>query len=411
MKIIRLDVEAFKRIKAVSIKPDGSLVVVGGKNAAGKSSTLDAIEAVLGGGKRAPSDPIKHGTKKARIVLETEELVVTRTFTAKGSQLEVKAKDGGKVASPQKMLDGLVGPVSFDPLGFARMKAVDQAATLRQIVGLDFTAEDEKRQNAYDQRTDVGRELRRLQGALDKLPDPPANTPKEPVSTSELAAELERRREANTANTKRRAELDALRAKAIALKENIAALEKELEEQRADFAALNEKGKVLGAEVKELVDEDLEELRQRIASADDINAAVRSRQDRDKMQADLDTQIAESERLTQYISQVDETKADVAAQAKYPIEGLALTDDGVTLDGVPFEQASQAQRLRTSVAIGLALNPELKVLLVRDGSLLDEDSLRLVAEMADAAGGQVWLERVSMDGAGCSVVIEDGEVA
>jgi len=85
-----------------------------------------------------------------------------------------------------------------------------------------------------------------------------------------------------------------------------------------------------------------------------------------------------------------------------------LDDPGVTLDGVPFEQASSAEQLRCSVAMGLALNPKLRVLLIRDGSLLDEDSLRMVAEMADAQGAQVWLERVGDGVAG--VLIEDGEV-
>jgi len=35
--------------------------------------------------------------------------------------------------------------------------------------------------------------------------------------------------------------------------------------------------------------------------------------------------------------------------------------------------------------------------------------MRLVAEMAEAAGGQVWLERVG-EGDECSIVIEDGMV-
>jgi hypothetical protein len=82
----------------------------------------------------------------------------------------------------------------------------------------------------------------------------------------------------------------------------------------------------------------------------------------------------------------------------------------VTLNGLPLEQASSAEQLRASVAIGLAMHPKLKVLLVRDGSLLDEQSLAMVAKMAEQAGGQVWLERVSK-GAECSLVIEDGMVA
>jgi hypothetical protein len=91
------------------------------------------------------------------------------------------------------------------------------------------------------------------------------------------------------------------------------------------------------------------------------------------------------------------------------VPGLALGESGPTFNGVPLSQASGAERLRVSVAIGLALNPRLRVLLVRDASLLDENSLRLVAEMAQDAGAQVWLERVG-DGDPGAVIIADGQV-
>ena len=71
--------------------------------------------------------------------------------------------------------------------------------------------------------------------------------------------------------------------------------------------------------------------------------------------------------------------------------------------------AEVAEQLRVSAAMGLAMNPTVKVLLIRDGSLLDDDSMKMLAEMADAAGGQVILERVGK-GAECSVIIEDGMV-
>lgn len=48
--------------------------------------------------------------------------------------------------------------------------------------------------------------------------------------------------------------------------------------------------------------------------------------------------------------------------------------------------------------------------LIRDGSLLDEDSMKIVQDMAEAAGAQVWIEVVSTDRGRCSVIIEDGEV-
>jgi hypothetical protein len=93
------------------------------------------------------------------------------------------------------------------------------------------------------------------------------------------------------------------------------------------------------------------------------------------------------------------------------VPGLGLSDDGVTFGGLPFAQASSSEQLRVSVAIGLALNPKLKVLLIRNGNMLDDDSLKAVAAQAEEAGAQVWCEWVTSNPEGVSVMIEDGRVA
>lgn len=408
--ITKLEVEGFKRIVAVSITPDGNAVVLGGANGAGKSSTLDAIEAALGGGKHAPSEPIQRGKKTARIVLETESLKVTRSFTAKGSKLEVTSKDGAKFPSPQAMLDELVGKLSFDPLSFARMKGPEQAEQLRRTLGLDFSKEDAARKEAFDKRTDINREVKRLQGALDKLPAPSGKAPDTEASVTELAAELERRQTINAGHDKEREELERMRQRALATKADIERIEAELATARALFEELNTSGKALAEKVRGHVWADVDEVRAQIASAEETNRTVRAKSERARLEAEWQAGVDEAERLTQYIAQVDQVKADGIAAAKLPIPGLAFTDDGITLDGIPFDQASHAQRLRTSIAIGLAANPELKVLLVRDGAYLDADGLKLVAQMAEEAGAQVWVEVVG-DREGVTVVIEDGEVA
>ena len=115
-----------------------------------------------------------------------------------------------------------------------------------------------------------------------------------------------------------------------------------------------------------------------------------------------------SESLTEEIDRIDSEKARAIRDAKYPIEGLGFDVNGVTLNGIPFSQSSSAQQLKVSVAIGLALNPSLRVLLIRDGSLLDEKSLAMLGQMAEKAGAQVWVERVGVDDH-TSVVIEDGQ--
>ena len=114
--------------------------------------------------------------------------------------------------------------------------------------------------------------------------------------------------------------------------------------------------------------------------------------------------------LTKQLELLDEEKRTLIAGAKFPVDGMGFGDEGITLNGLPLEQASSAEQLRASFAMCAALNPELRVALIRDGSLLDDDSFALIEEMALADDMQVWVEVVGKAGE-CSVLIEDGEAS
>jgi len=140
-----------------------------------------------------------------------------------------------------------------------------------------------------------------------------------------------------------------------------------------------------------------------------VNARVRANARRAELAAELARRQAQADDLTAKIAEADTAKVAMLRNAEFPLEGLSLGDDGVTLHGIPFEQASSAEQLRASIAIGAALNPKLAVMLVRDGALLDQSSLAMLAEMADAAGIQLLVERVG-EGDRMGVVIEDGAI-
>lgn len=114
--------------------------------------------------------------------------------------------------------------------------------------------------------------------------------------------------------------------------------------------------------------------------------------------------------MTKNLSDIDKAKQDKLANAKLPIEDLSFDESGVYYKGIPFKQASSAEALRVSVAMGIAMNPELKILLIRDGSLLDNDNLKAISEMAFDSGHQIWLEKVSENDEECSIIISDGSV-
>lgn len=416
MKIIELKSENVKRLQAVEIKPDGNLVVIGGKNGAGKSSVLDSIQWALGGEPDAKM-PVRRGEDKARIVADLGDLVVTRTITAAGGgSLVVKNADGVTQTSPQAILDKLVGRLTFDPLEFARQKPKQQAETLRALVGLDFAAQDQQREQIFTERTVVNRDVASLKARLAAMPRH-VGVGETEQSTGEIMAAQAKGIAINSNNcTARRVAVEA-QDKLISARNLLA----DLERQAAELAQEIEKGreKVTSCEasvkshqetVAKLKDVNVAGYQEKLAEVEQNNAKVRGNKAREAIVTEYKQKSQEADKLTSMLEKMDAEKRSKINTAKYPIEALAFdTAGGVTLGGIPFEQCSSAEQLRVSVAIGLALNPSLRVLLIRDGSLLDPDGLKLIADMAAKADGQIWIERVGKGGE-VSVIIEDGMV-
>jgi DNA repair exonuclease SbcCD ATPase subunit len=413
VKIVQLKAENVKRLKAVEITPDGNLVVVAGRNAQGKSSVLDSIEYALAGKRSLPGVPVRSGERKANIEIHLDgetPLIVKRSITPDGGgQLTITSPDGTKATSPQTLLDKLCGQIAFDPLAFSRMDPRKQAETLRGLVGLDFSALDAEARRVYDERTSVNREARSLQARIAGMACDPA-IPDEEVSVADLIVEMKRRQEVNSLNREERDKVRAANGQVERIKFEIASMEEQLKVLRDQLVKAETLASRQAIIAETLQDEDVAEIEAQIKGAEMCNRAVREKQARRQVEAEHAAKATAADALTARLEEIAAEKGRLLASAKWPVPGLGFSDTGVTYNSLPFEQASGAEQLRVSVAIGAALNPSLRVLLVRDGSLLDQDSLTLLAQLAAQYDAQVWLEMVSggMPGA---IVIEDGEVS
>lgn len=409
MRIVSLEISNVKRLSAVRIVPKSSTVVLAGKNGAGKTSCLDAIEMVLAGGKTIPPEPMRRGARKGYIVADLGELVVERTFSAKGSSLTVRNKDGVAQSSPQEILNGLVGKVCLDPLVFARALPRDQDKILKELVGLDFSKDDAERQVQYDERTRLKRKLRDDEALYNAMPEHPSVGDKE-IDVAAVVAERDAMREHNHNLQQATQAVERQEAELQRIDAHIAQLEAQLKAAREKHAtetgALNDLRSKLFAlgEPK-----DTAELDTKIQSAAETNAKVRANQARDaaaKKLRDLEVQI---DKATAAIDAIDARKAAKLAAVEFPVPGLGFDESGPLLNGVPLEQASQAEKVKLSCAIGLKMNPALKVVIIREGVFLDDDSMAFLEELAEKHDAQVWIELVKTDNPS-AIIIEDGAV-
>jgi energy-coupling factor transporter ATP-binding protein EcfA2 len=422
MKIISLQAENFKKLHAIEITPDGNFVQITGKNGQGKSSTLDAIWVALAGIGVAPKEPIRKGAQSAKIRLDLGEIVVTRHFKRADAgefttQLTVESADGARFPSPQRMLDGLLGALSFDPLAFSRMDGKQQFDALRKFVpGVDFDAIDRAQAGDYQRRTDINRRMKDAKAAADniRVADKP---PVEQTDESALVAKLKEAGDHNADVTMRRAnrekmaeQIEAEQGKLANLVETIRVMQLQADQLGK---SIEERTIKLGTapELPALIDtaavaEELNVARTNNRLYATWTAHTKNRVDLLALAKKLEQESAD---LTAAMAQRLKDKQAAIAAASLPIQGISFGEGTVLLNDVPFDQASDAEKLRASVEMAMAANPKLRVIRIRDGSLLDEEGLKLVAEMADKRNCQVWLERV--DGSGkVGIVLENGAI-
>lgn len=407
--ILRLDISNVKGITAFCVEPDGNTIIIAGPNGAGKSSALDAIEMALGGKGHVCSKPLHDGTTKGYVIVDTEEWTAKRTFTEKDSYIEVTTKEGYKIPRAQEFLDKAVGGPCLDPLEFTKMKPDKQRAVLMELLGLDFTALDAEAKRVSEERTFIGRERDSLKKQGEAIPLDPS-VPKEEISVASLMSQL---REAEAKNRENAGKRDHARRSAEAelqAKRDLERIEQEREQAIATLKELTTKAEAARVALNDIEDVDTEPISKQIEQADEINAKVRDQNKRRELGKQYKDKNAEYEARTTRLQEIAKTKEQMISDAKFPVAGVTFGEDGIMLNGIPFDQASSAEQLKVATAMALASNPDLRVILIRDGSLLDEQSLKAMQDMAAEKDAQVWIERVG-EGPEASIIIRDGTVA
>lgn len=419
-RIVEFQAENIKKLKVVVIKPTGPLVQLTGGNGEGKTSVLDSILYALAGTEDLPSQPIRRGADKGAILIDLGDYKVLRKFTPSGNVLIVEGKNGARFQKPQQMLDAMFGNLSFDPLAFTRMKPKDQGDQLRSLVQLDVdpNAIDTLNREDYETRTGVNREVKRLEAQIAGI-SVVGELPADPIDVTGLIAELE---QAGTKNAQisssivvRTGVLNRIvqyRADAQELLDKAARLRLEADQEEAkakakyDAADADEK-QIAATPIAQPID--TQELREQIENARATNAQISKRTEKETLQAALAEQTKRAESLTEAIKGREAEKAQAIAKANMPVEGLGFENGEVMYNGLPFNQASGAEQLRVSCAIAMASNPEVRIIRITDGSLLDDKSLEIIKKMAIARDYQIWIERVDTSGK-IGIVMEDGEV-
>lgn len=400
VKINTLEFENVKRIKAVQLAPaKNGLTVIGGDNAQGKTSVLDAIAWALGGNKFKPSSPMREGSVVEPHLKVTLDNGIVVERSGKNSSLKVIDPMGNK--GGQALLDGFIESFALDLPKFMNQSSKEKADTLLNIIGVgDKLYElEQQEQTLYNRRTEIGRIADQKEKFAKEMPVY-TNVPDEPVSVSELIQSQQEIMAKNAENLRKRQQHEYY-------KNQLEVAETALKQAQERYDAALNNFRLASVDIDTLVDQSTEELEKNIADVEEINKKVRANADRQTAEVEADGYRKQYDGLTGEIEDVRREKRELLQGADLPLEGLTVEGGELIYKGQKWDCMSGSEQLIVATSIVRKLNPECGFVLLDKLEQMDGNTLEKFGSWLESENLQAIATRVSK-GDECSIIITDG---
>lgn len=423
MKIVGLKIENFKKIEFVNLELDSKMNIVSGNNGAGKTSLVEALMGAIGGKTELGKDPqrkIKKGADKAVIDVMLSDgkrtLNIKRTITGKDVYLKATTEDGSPVK--QSDLDLIFNHTTINLMDLLHMKIKDQVEFIKRVGGIDTSVVEAAYKEKFSERTFLNKGLKEAQIKVKSFGDVEKEERVDPV---EVIEQINQIAEHNNEVDLYLRSIETKENKKFGIDKDVEAIEKSIKESEQRTLTLK----------KELVDEKKNQ-KNIIADINNAKKGIKKKKDDSNYKLKLqdieginsrannyDRFIAETDILSSAVIKVSYINADMTTllkerddlikNSKLPFKNVSFDKDrGVIINDIPFDDMSSAEQIRIMSRIYIESNPGLKVIYIKDGSLLDRDTLQAISEMSELKDYQFLVEVVSEQDE--SIIMRDGAV-
>jgi hypothetical protein len=268
----------------------------------------------------------------------------------------------------------------FDVMTFITGSPKEQRALLMELVGLSLGEIDEQKNLVYNERTLIGREKDSLKGQLDGLIHHD-DAPKSLVNTGEI---LEKIKEANAHNSAIKSSvlnINSQKDKKSNLELEIRQVEERMLSLKKQMADVNLVIAKMELDMQNTQEIDTKQFELQLSSAEDMNNKFRQNDKRADVFHRYQAKENEYASKTEELAKIEQKKIDDLKNAKFPIDGLSLIDDGVIFNGIPLENESRSNKLKVALSIAMAIPTELKTIILDDAEVLDDENMKIVDDM------------------------------
>lgn len=453
MYIKRLELSNFQVIEKFEGEFEGNVYFVTGDNELGKSTLLKAIGIMLTGER---DEVLRNGTDKgfAKMVVgdDGEEFDVELKFTEKNPRgtLTIKQKSSGMQTDNVTMLQKIFGYQDFDAVEFSRWSETaegrrKQIAVVKSLLPSETIKEieeiDSKVSELKSERTGVNRDVKTYGTLADSAkslcPNDMENYAK-PIDIADLmerqkqnAQLIEKAKSVRQAKELREQELSGIDGRIEMAKSTyndaLEGIDKDVEAAKRYYEQTIESTKQRREDARKELDAVLEGIENSRADSqrrldncnnwlaeyeknnpenDDTekllneakvhNERFNAIQQYQEKKKQYDEVKAKADKMDSDIEELQAKRNTIINHAQLPIEGLSFTEDGLTLNGIPFADGhvSDSQKMELACRLIIAANPNIRIFRIARGESLGAKRLQTIIDIAKKNGYQGFIENV-----------------
>ncbi len=439
MRVQKLRISNVLGIEELEIEP-GSVTVAEGKNGVGKTSLIEALRSVIGGGH--DGSLVRNGADVGEIVLILDDgTEIRKRITRERSSVSVKNGEGFEVKGPQSFITKLADALSFDPAAFLRADPKRQVELFLEALPIELREDDVfeaigdvievpdsalrghpldvlsgLHKRVYDERTGLNRAAKEKKATVTQLS---ASLPEDEGGVANEAGPARQRKD--QAQERLRHAVSAIET---AREKALADLREETQQKIDEIkAAATAQAETIRSEAQAAIDAaeekvhpELERLTAEIAAGEEREkqqaAAENTRKVLATLQTDVNQLTAQSEALTAALGRLDVLKTSLLKQV--PIKGVEVIDGLLHKDGVPWPRVNKAEQVKVAIRLAQLRAGDLKLVCVDELECLDGKTFESFRKHAAKTDLQFVVTRVSpeQDGAdGLRITTDAGELA
>ena len=417
MKILKIEIVNYKKIKILELELDGKNMNVSGATGAGKTTAISALWEIL----KNVGDPVTHGEMKGKIKVTLGEgnkkVFAEKRLAPKSSTVIIMTSEGEKISV--KDFREWFCDLGVNPHKILDMKPLEQTEILLKAVklpaGIDLDKLDEEREKLEDNRLGAFREMerakKRIEVEIEEL---------ESIDVSEMIkkigeANLHNQIISNKQNDHIRAmeSINVLGGESIALHVEVEKLKEKIEAKRNVKKIVEDEIVELEKFLKENEPIKTTEMENTIENAQSINDKAAEYRQYVKDKAEYETYYKKHSDFDAKVKKIDKQKKDALAAAVFPIDGISIKDNQLYFNDCMLSNCGHSEQMLFCGALAASTIQDKKLKCVRmDGieSMSKEDFDKL-EKIFNEAGIQVFSSRVSRgDKEDNEIVIVDGGI-